>query len=854
MTDATARPTRVDSRLASAYDQPPVWAELRVHGVSGTPPQTMLASPSLVYPTPVRVAGDDNAGFYRREFQDGRRWDGVEAFSWGGLTSGGPFRALWLLLAPFLFANVAFWAAPVPLGLARDIAQERGDSLDHWWARRASEAIQRLLALALTASLVLGAITAAMDIIGWQYVRGQRADIAWLAFLKWGGFQGANRQLVVSALAPLLLVILLWALGRYTWARLESVKPRPVPPTSVRTPLEDRRMWNGQGPVARLRTVHVSFGIGLVGLALLAPLLLSPGGLDPNSPLYVGPWGWTVPVLGSLLVVLLFGLVVLLLFPFMSDRKRSDKDDSPGVWCAILPWIALILTCLAAAVLIFPGVWDSAYPTGTSGSLPGIVTALEWLFVTQGGLILLLAAATWRLRHAAAVNPRVTVPPEDNGTPANLPPAWFGMAPAVLSTFGWLLGASWSAAVSLYLVKILGGKVVSSAPHLSSLDLTDPDVFIVPAPLVWGAAAAAVVAILGSALVALVVVNYARRQMLDLDTHIDAAYAGAKDLPPNGAASTQRFRQIRSAWLFLGQIPQMAERSIWTVVLLMWVTVVAGVVGYLLKPKLVSSYPIGYRIGAVVLLGILGGTLWLGRRTYADIGTRKKIGILWDVGSFWPRATHPLAPPCYGERAVPDLTRRVEYYCKKSSEVGGADSSRVVLSCHSQGSIIGAATLMQLTFENSEKLSFVTYGSPLRRMHARCFPAYFGPDTLCRIGILIRSGGEAVTTPITASVEERRRWRWRNLYRPTDPVGGPVFMARRVQHIPPQRPPDDVDWNLRDPLYFDERPDNTCYDASSGHSNYPLDPGYAAALANLLDAAPVSGSRGEDGGLSPIGG
>jgi len=109
-----------------------VYAELRIHGVSGTPPQAMLGSPTLVYPTAVRAAGDDNAGFYRREFQDGRPWDGVEAFSWGGLTSGGALRALWLLLAPFLFANVAFWTAPVPLGVDKDAAGELGDQRSHW--------------------------------------------------------------------------------------------------------------------------------------------------------------------------------------------------------------------------------------------------------------------------------------------------------------------------------------------------------------------------------------------------------------------------------------------------------------------------------------------------------------------------------------------------------------------------------------------------------------------------------------------------------------------------------------------------------------------------------------------------
>ena len=88
--------------------------ELRVHGVSGTPPEAMLCHPHVQ-----RVAGDGTTGFYRRLWEarqtsadrDGRR---LEAYSWGGLTSGGWSRALWLLLLPFMLLNVAFFMTPFP--------------------------------------------------------------------------------------------------------------------------------------------------------------------------------------------------------------------------------------------------------------------------------------------------------------------------------------------------------------------------------------------------------------------------------------------------------------------------------------------------------------------------------------------------------------------------------------------------------------------------------------------------------------------------------------------------------------------------------------------------------------------
>src|SRR5680860_985946 len=86
--------------------------ELRIHGVSGTPPEAMLQHPHARL-----VAGDSRAVFHRRWFPahddlDVPHRSHREAFSWGGLTSGGASRALWLLLLPFALVNVASWTEP----------------------------------------------------------------------------------------------------------------------------------------------------------------------------------------------------------------------------------------------------------------------------------------------------------------------------------------------------------------------------------------------------------------------------------------------------------------------------------------------------------------------------------------------------------------------------------------------------------------------------------------------------------------------------------------------------------------------------------------------------------------------
>ena len=53
------------------------------------------------------------------------------------------------------------------------------------------------------------------------------------------------------------------------------------------------------------------------------------------------------------------------------------------------------------------------------------------------------------------------------------------------------------------------------------------------------------------------------------------------------------------------------------------------------------------------------GIVVLAWNSYRNPAVRRTVGILWDIGSFFPRAAHPLAPPSYGERAIPELAQRV---------------------------------------------------------------------------------------------------------------------------------------------------------------------------------------------------
>ncbi len=89
--------------------------ELRVHPVSGTPPAALLSCPTEFLE---EVAGDKSAGFYRRQPWIDEATSGalgewrkqLEAYSWGGLTSGPASRAVWPVFLPFIFIMTGRWS------------------------------------------------------------------------------------------------------------------------------------------------------------------------------------------------------------------------------------------------------------------------------------------------------------------------------------------------------------------------------------------------------------------------------------------------------------------------------------------------------------------------------------------------------------------------------------------------------------------------------------------------------------------------------------------------------------------------------------------------------------------------
>jgi hypothetical protein len=133
-------------------------------------------------------------------------------------------------------------------------------------------------------------------------------------------------------------------------------------------------------------------------------------------------------------------------------------------------------------------------------------------------------------------------------------------------------------------------------------------------------------------------------------------------------------------------------------------------------------------------------------RVAGAVGDREKrrtLAVPWDVGSYFARRFHPFAPPTYHDRAVADLDAVIDRFRDRG----------VVVGAHSQGTVVVTSALSRA--EDTGGVGLLTYGSPLASLYARFFPRYFTDEYFEAIAGRVAGG-------------------WINLWRPTDPISGPL--------------------------------------------------------------------------------
>src|SRR3954454_1210685 len=692
-----------------AYFDPSVGGvtELRVHGVSGTPPESILGHPHVQ-----QVAGDGTTGFYRRLWEaehtsadrDGRR---LEAYSWGGLTSGGWSRALWLLLLPFMLLNVAFFMTPFPWVVDDGEGSERR-------RRIAAEALQRLLALALTVTLTLAAIGVFLDLLAWQCGNAGRCDDPTppLGLLVVPGLEMPSRRLALRALGVLVIIGVLAWLGCAPGHANEKVNPSDPhgkDPTSWCSPLESRDFWRGGTPVKRLRWLHVAVALAVLSVLTIAPLASA----DAAGAVRLRGLPDVIVTVGLLVVA---GCVACVLQPSLSERvrMRPGKDprdvQRPEWWLLVLAAVLAVATDAVAWAAPALGVPQPTREAATI--LPWFRGASTLTFVieaaTVAGFGLLVLASGVRRRG------RSTLP-------------WRGLGSVAFALMAWAFAGGLGAALQLWVAAGLGNPAPEGTPGSVANTL------LVPLPYFWGGVAllGSLAALVVALLVALTHAWRARGRLLEPVTPQERHAAGAIRLAAmypaefGGAASPPqevRARQRRIAWrLALGQETDHAVHVMGWLVCVASAIVLATAALDLVDARWITEQGQWLLNAGSWVLAIAAASFFtLAYRAYDTPALRRTVGILWDLGTFWPRATHPLAPPCYSERAVPELLHRTEFLLDGSPEAPPRTDPppTLVLSCHSQGTVIGAAVVSASTYGVLDRVALLTYGCPLRRLYS----------------------------------------------------------------------------------------------------------------------------------------
>ncbi|MFF4878675.1 hypothetical protein [Micromonospora sp. NPDC000668] len=696
-----------------------------------------------------QVAGDRSGGFYRPSpcrSDTGAYGVKLEAYRWGDLPSGTVARTLALVfLLPFMLANVAIWMRPANPGSETMV-----------------KSLCRVLALTLTVLYVLAVAGVALDLLAWKCMSLPRC-LAGRSWLSWLGGRPAGLRLAVLALVPAAAIGLLWRLTNRPGRTFEAFHAPEKEVSGL--PLGAVGQWDAEPLVGRLRSIHVAAAFATLDVTLLAA--------RATTSRSAGTIALAVAT-GTVLAV----CVVLLCTPPLIDRAATDRRLD-GI-TRTLRTIAIILTVVVVAhVLASPAPW----PQG--GGLPGYEATLTGLFLAQTTLLVALGIVLlWRRDRQRDVTPL------------------FGLGTLVIVAASISLAVAYSAEL-IYRVADFLDRDTPTGDGLES----------VPARaytwVIYGFFRAVLITLIVLGLLILI----SRR-----GRYRAAAKIVERDFPDPPAEAAPRLRQVQ----------QTIARARFTeklVPLAVVYSCLAGLGTATTTIGLLELFPsdviernigvpadvvtFGIAFGSWVIAAIILGLIIGGIFGYRTLPFRRHVGVLWDLGTFWPRAAHPFAPACYAERAVPELARRITYLVSRGNAV--------LLTGHSHGSVLVAATVLQLPPQVGNRVALITEGAPLRRLYGRLFPAFINDAVLHEVG-------------------SRVGWRWVNLWRDTDAIGGWIFSGHRPgEPAAVDGPAATVDRRLRDPRDVVTPPSDSVPPPIQGHWPCESEERFTQAVRDLLE-------------------
>ena len=686
--------------------------ELRIHGVGGAPPTDNLESPAVL-----QVAGDGNAGFYRAWYPGGSAtgMPRQEAYCWGKLNYHAWWSAFWLLLLPFGLVNVAHWALP---------------ATGAKWLRPIARGLLRLLALVLTAGFVATAGYLMIDVVAWQ---AAQRDQLW-SWLQWYQRWSVGGRMALAAAVVFAVIAGLWWLSCRTQGAYEARESGYRAPDDPEWALSDKTMWCGERPVGRQRSAHLIISAAVLMFILALPHVSSASGL--RSVLLVAA------------VALAAVAVLIVLVPWTDRLTRAGAEN--GTVDKLLAGVSWAALAGAAAVAIARIWWQPV--VGHDAAIPyDALLQIVLLFASFGAAFLVglavLAQAPWRQRNVMGG----------------------GCAAVGIALLATLIAGIFGAILLLTVSNMLAKpKVATSAtptaPARSSLYLPST---------VYASGFALLVAIAAAVIVGGCLYFRARSIAKQLATvELGEIYQGRGADPDTDEQarravartwSQSRLTDYAAVALFAVTVPTFAA-------LLTEYALVASKTGHI--GALTSAATIGTSIGVLAV----GAFIAYVRSALQNTAARRRFGFFWDVMTFWPRACHPLGPPCYAERSVPEVVTRIrrvvgditnddddpavaqqvaERFDQTSAYL--EQHSPVLLVGYSQGCPIATAVVAQLPEPVRNRVALLTLASPAHRLYGRAFPAYFGTRQLAELEKKLTDDGTV---------------RWVNLVRRSDYIGG----------------------------------------------------------------------------------
>jgi hypothetical protein len=630
-----------------------------------------------------------------------------------------------------------------------------------------ADALLRLLALAATVQFASSVTTVTVSTVARQAAGRKGMLPSWMG---WYGQWTVGWRVAGALISVGVVVTWLWRISARATLEYESGTSSWSIELHKRWPLTQAGFWRGGTLARRQRALHCA-----AALAAAALIVMLPGG-HPQVP------RWVVLVLA---VAVLLAAAASVVAP-MAEHYRvtlahggKPPDSMADQWCGrvlIVAWVTLVMAALVS------GCTDQRRGP-EPGALPGLDVFLAGLLVVQ--VVLLVALAVTVVRQAGRA--RVA------GCYREVPPFLGGWLGPLVALTGVVLGGILAALINLGVARFLGTPVPSGFAYAPM----PAKALAVPWPIFF-LGVALMIGLISGALIAQIPLFRRWRDQRDrfVSTadgapspvaayYRDRTAGSAGSTNGDGSAYDRNREAIARTWRASRLTAEAGAAAVWVIgaafaVALIFLLFAAVIVGPSGRPTLLLSgwQGLGGLVGLLVIFAVV-------RREKFALTSRGSIRALWDMVTFWPRAVHPLAPPSYAGRAVPEIVDRIRLLTGRLGEephatpwepaeagLGGLErtgrqtvpAGPVLLSGYSYGSVIASAVIAQLPPQVRGDVALLTLACPVRRLYGRAFPAYFGGDQLAALAEMLdadeRGGADG---------------RWKNLCRRSDYIGAWVF-------------------------------------------------------------------------------